>query len=116
MNKWVWAVLALVVVAGIGILIKQDMDYEAALTGQTTATITRTELITGAGDDDSESTHVYYSFAANGQQWEEFSILDDNQTAQFTAGQQYPLCYNPEDPSQTRLALQLGGQCPAAGG
>ena len=111
MNKNVRAALIvgviLALLAGYFVYISEE---RAAMTAAATGTVAKSEFVPDAESSSLDETRIDYRFEVNGAAMKGTdSISGADRTAEYPAGKAIDVCYNPEDPSSSRL--NRGGPC-----
>lgn len=111
MNKNVRAAL---IVGAILALLAAYFVYvsneRAAMTASATGTVTESEFVRDPESSSLDETRISYAFEANGGAHKgSDSISGADRTADYPPGRAIDVCYNPEDPSSSRI--DRGGGC-----
>lgn len=109
-KHWKAIVIVLGVFALLGWFAYDAMQDRAAMTAAASATVTKVAL-----DEDEESssldeTDIDYRFEAAGRAVQAASSLPGDRTADFKPGQTVAICYDPSDPTSSRIETQ-GSSC-----
>ena len=101
----VGAILALL--AGYFVYIS---NQRAAMTASATGAVTKAEFVRDPESSSLDETRIAYAFEANGGVHQgSDSISGADRSADYPPGKAIDICYNPEDPTSSRL--NRGGPC-----
>ena len=101
----VGAVLALLAAYFVYVL-----NENSKMTAAAPGTVTASEFVRDPESSSLDETRVDYAFEANGAAHRgSGSISGADRTADYPPGMRIEICYNPEDPSSSRL--NRGGTC-----
>ncbi len=111
MNKNLRAVLIvgalLALLAGYGVYL---MNQRVAMTAPATGTVLESKFVRDVESRSLDETSIDYRFEAAGKIVEGTdSISGSDRTSEYPAGRTVELCYDPKDPSSSRL--NRGGPC-----
>ena len=105
MNKNVKA--ALIVGAILALLVAYFVyvsNERAAMTAAATGSVTKSEFVPDPESSSLDETRISYAFEANGGAHQgSDSISGADRSADYPAGKAIDICYNPEDPTSSRI-------------
>ena len=112
MKKWLIVVLILAALAGLLAWIWiSEGKRDARMTAKGSAILSSVTL---DRDDESRSldeTDFEYRFDASGKQVQGSDSLPGDRVADFKAGQNVTICYNPADPAESEIVTDPSVKC-----
>ena len=103
--KKYWKAIAIVVAifAVLGAVVVHSIRQGRSMTAETTGTLASVKFVKDDESSSLDSTDLAYSFAVDGKTYTGTDSDPGDRTADYRIGQALKVCYNPEDPSVSRV-------------
>ena len=110
MNKNVRALLiVLVILGGLAWFGIQQFQANEAMTASTKGEVVKSVFNRDIDSSSLDETRIDYLYAVNGQSHRGQDSITGDKLAEYPAGKQIGVCFNPEEPSSSRI--DRGGTC-----
>ena len=111
MNKNLRAALSVgAILAALAAYFFYIMGERAEMTASANGVVVSSKFVADTESSSLDETRIRYRFEANGQAFEaDDSISGADRSGEYPAGRGVAICYNPKEPSSSRL--NRGGSC-----